>query len=183
MGGLSPASVLSGIQQIGVLTGAVSPVLGNIAGVVEAIAGASEIDKEEQRRRELVANQDLALKQLAETQRLQEAQDAQASSLDKQKLALDAKAAARARQAALKRAMARQTAQFGASGTGSSGGSAQAVLLGLFDESDEEREERERLDALKSKALDMNLDNQRSINVLQRSQLEEKQQLERATKF
>jgi hypothetical protein len=89
----------------------------------------------------------------------------------------------RRRKAALKRAMAKRTAEFGASGTGSSGGSAQALLLGLFEESDEEREEREKLDNLKSKALDTGLANRRSINVLQRSQLAQRQQLERASRF
>ncbi len=183
MGGLSPVSVLGGIQQIGSLAGIASPVLSSLGTITETIAGASEAAEEERRRQELIAGQDQALAQLAQTQRLQEARDAQAAALEKQKIKADTVAAERRRRAALKRAMARQTAGFGASGTGSGGGSAQAVLLGLFDESDEERQERERLDAMKIRVLDAGLSNRKSINVLQRTQLAEKQQLERATRF
>ncbi len=183
MGGLTTASVLGGIQQIGSLTGAVSPVLKSIGGIADVVSGASEAEAEKRRRQELVASHDLALAQLAQAQKLQEAQDARSAMLEKQKIAVDAQAAARERQAALKRAMARQTASFGASGFGSADGSAQAVLLGLFAESDEERQEREKLDAMKIRAMDLDLENRRSINVLQRAQLAERQQLERASKY
>ncbi len=54
-----------------------------------------------------------------------------------------------------------------------------AVLLGLFDESDADRTQREHLDSLRSAALDSDLSQQRALNVLQRTQLQQKQALER----
>jgi hypothetical protein len=184
MGGFTPASVIAGVQQVGALTGAVSPVLSEIGEIISTFSGTDvREDAEEQRRRELRARHDLALRQLEQKQKLSQTQEAQANSLEKKKMRLEKESDERRRKAALKRAMAKRTAEFGASGTGSSGGSAQALLLGLFEESDEEREEREKLDNLKSKALDTGLANRRSINVLQRSQLAQRQQLERASRF
>ncbi len=62
---------------------------------------------------------------------------------------------------------------------GSGSGSAQAVLLGLFDESEDERTKREELDSLRLTALDQNIGQSRALNVLQRTQLAERQRLMR----
>lgn len=118
-----------------------------------------------------------ALNQLRDQQRLQERQATQAAALDRQEIAIKAEEVESKRRAALKRAVARQRAQFGGAGVSSSGGSSEAVLLGLFDESDEERATRERLDGIRLASIDDNLANRKSINTLQRTQLEQRQKL------
>lgn len=98
---------------------------------------------------------------------------------EKSQLKLSAEQTESERRAALRRAVAKQRANFGASGTGSSDGSSRAVLLGLFDESDEERARRESLDTLKSRAIDMGVAQQQRINTLQLAQLKEKNKINR----
>lgn len=168
--------------------GGLSPFLSTLS---TAFAGANSVvssfsrfgqlaaNPQEQAGRDLQAQQSLALKQLQAQQRLQETQAEQEAALARQKIAADAQAADETRRAALRRAVARQRAEFGASGTGSSGGSAQAVLLGLYGESDTERAQRERLDTLRTAALESGLAQARALNVLQRTQLRQKQALER----
>ena len=119
----------------------------------------------------------LSLSQLQQQQQVQQRQAAQNAALDKQQILAKAQEAESQRRAALKRAVARQRVQYGASGIGSQGGSAEAVLLGLFEESDKERASRERLDNIKSAAIDQNLNQQRRVNTLQREQLKEKNKL------
>lgn len=80
---------------------------------------------------------------------------------------------------ALRRAIARQRAQFGASGIDMDSGSAQAVLLGIYDENDEKRAQREALDSLKSNILDNNYANQQRVNTLQLTQLKERNKLKK----
>ena len=75
----------------------------------------------------------------------------------------------------MRRVIARQRAQFGASGISASGGSSEAVLLGLYNESEEEAAQREEIDNLKKAALDEDLAQTKSLNLLQRNQLEERQ--------
>ncbi len=60
---------------------------------------------------------------------------------------------ASARRDALRRAMARQRAAFGAQGIDSSDGSAEAILLGLSQQSEAEQQQQTTLDQLRSKAL------------------------------
>ncbi len=116
-------------------------------------------------------------KQLKQEQALRERQNAQSAALEKERLALDTKNTEAERKSALKRAVSRQRAQFGAQGVGASGGSSQAVLLGFFDESEDEREKREAMDNIRSRAIDQGLSQQSAINVLQRTQLAEKNRL------
>jgi hypothetical protein len=78
------------------------------------------------------------------------------------------------RRAALKRAIARQKASYGAAGIGSNGGSAQAVLLGLIDESEEEKTNRESLDSLRLKDIDQQVEQQKRVNTLQLTQERQK---------
>ena len=80
------------------------------------------------------------------------------------------------RQDALKRAVARQRAKSGASGITQSG-STEAVLLGMFTESEDQRAERERLDQLRYSAIDQDLAQQNRLNVLQQTQLRQRQNL------
>ena len=122
-------------------------------------------------------SQALALQQLQARQAEEERQQAQDAALSRAQISAQAQEAERQRRSALKRAVARQRARFGGSGVSSNGGSSEAVLLGLFEESDAERAQRERLDNLRFGAIDQNLEQQQSLNVLQREQLRERQKL------
>ncbi len=122
-------------------------------------------------------SKDIALEQLRAQQSLQEQQAAADAELNKQKIALDAQEAEEERKKALRRAVSRQRANFGAQGISSGSGSSQAVLLGLFEESDAEKQKREQLDAIRITSIDQDLAQQKSLNVLQRTQLQEKQKV------
>jgi hypothetical protein len=102
---------------------------------------------------------------------------AEQAALQKEQIRLSAEQAETNRRSSLRRAMARQRALFGSSGTGSGGGSAQAVLLGMFDESEEDLQQRQALDALKTAAVDQGFSQQQRINTLQLSQLRERDRL------
>lgn len=127
------------------------------------------------------ASNSQAVSQLSARHTLQEQQSRQDAATEKQRIALEASAAEQERKDALKRSVARQRAQFGAQGVGSTGGSSRAVLLGIVDESEEEKAQREALDALKVRAIDENLEQQKALNVLQREQLREKSTLDNIT--
>lgn len=162
------------VPTIGNAIGAVAPVISTAqtaANFVGLNAGDSSVRQSDQQ----------ALEQLRQKQALQERQIAQQNALEKEKITAQAAAANEERRAALKRVMAAQRANFGASGVGAnSTGSVQAVLLGAFEESEDERARREELDRYKTRAIDLSANQQRSINVLQRTQLEEQQRLDRA---
>lgn len=128
----------------------------------------------------LRAQQNLALQQLQAQQGVAGAKAAAQAERNRQKLAMEAAQSDEARRDALRRAMARQNAQFGAQGFSGSEGSGEAVLLGMFEESEEERKRRENIDNLRFQALDQELEEQERINVLQRTQLQERHNLERA---
>ena len=175
--------------------GALKPVTTILSGVTSALGtvdafrtsikdfGSTFEDQEAIARQQYDVQQQLVLQQLQQQQSLDMAQAAQDADLQRQQLAITEQNADETRQRALKRAVASQRAKFGASGIGSTGGSAEAVLLGFFDESEEERQQRERLSQLKTTALDTDLTQKNSINVLQTSQLKQQQQLDRAIKF
>ncbi len=99
---------------------------------------------------------------------------AQNVSLQKEQNRLASLQAEDTRRLALKRAMSRQKALFGARGTGDLSGSSEAVLLGQFQESDAERITRERSDALRDKALDQSLNQKRQSNLLEQEQQRQK---------
>lgn len=168
----------------------------NASGLVNALAGAATVIKtvdrtintfrdfsgsaEDGQRKNLRAQQELALKQLKQKQNLDQQQAAQKAALEREKIAADAAKAESDRLAALRRAVARQNVDFAARGLKSGdSGSSEAILLGLFEESDAERASREKLDTLRNNVIDQNLASTGSFNVLQRTQLQEKQRLER----
>jgi len=122
-------------------------------------------------------------RQVEQRQQLEQQIGAENAGLERERIAASTAEAERGRRAALKRAVARQRAAFGASGTGSSGGSAQAVLLGLFDESDDERAERERLDDLRQRSIDLGLTQQARTNTLQLTQLRDRQRYDNRTRI
>jgi hypothetical protein len=130
---------------------------GNIIGAYDNLRGDNTYYRDLQRQ------QGEQMRQMAEN-----------AALEKEKIRLSAEQTEVERRAALRRAIAKQKAKYGASGIESSGGSSQALLLGLYDESDEDRQQRESLDALKTQAIDQNLDQQQRINTLQLTQLRER---------
>lgn len=158
--------------------GAISSVLGaarvltQAAGAVSGLAGGAASNVSSGRA------QELALQQLKVQQDLQMRQSESAAALSREQIALNAGLAEGARKTALRRAVARQRASFGAQGVGSGAGSSQAVLLGMFEESEDERKKREDMDALKLRALDQDLVDRRATNVLQRTQLEQRGRLD-----
>lgn len=126
------------------------------------------------------SNNDSAAKQLQERQALQQRQAEQDAALRRENLALDSAQADEERKKALKRAVSRQRANFSGQGIGTGAGSSQAVLLGLFEESEDEKRRREELDNLKLNAIDQDLAQGRALNVLQRTQLEQRTKLDQA---
>ena len=155
--------------------GSVLPVLSGITGTLTALdrtfGAISSINRNSENAQQ--REQELALKQLKQQQ------SAEQAGLERQKESLQASEAEETRRLALRRAVSRQRAQFGAQGVGSNTGSSEAVLLGLFDESDDERSRREELDTLRNRALDTNLAQEKSLNLLQATQLAQRQKLSR----
>lgn len=161
MGAITP--IATGLTSIAGTLGTVN----QIVNTAQALGGNSSAERE----------QELALRQLQQRQALSASQNANAAALDRQKFAADALNAEEDRKRALRRAVARQRANFGGQGISSNNSSAQAILLGLFDESEEELNQRTRLDTIRSASIDQDLSNQSSLNVLQRTQLQERQKL------
>lgn len=164
--------------------GAIAPAIQGLNLAASVVRTATDVlgvgsRPEEIQRSALRTDNDLALRQLQERQNESLAKSQEEAALNRERIAADAKETESRRRQALKRSVARQRARFGSSGieTGSSG-SAQAVLLGLFDESEEDRSQREKLDQLRFNAIDQSLDQQRRLNVLQRTQLKSRQDLE-----
>ncbi len=120
-------------------------------------------------------NQTKALNDLQYKQALENA------ALKKEELRLNAEKTESERRAALRRAVAKQRAAYGADGISPNDGSAQAVLLGYFNESDLERQQREALDNLKKASIDQNVSDQARINTLQLTQIREKNRLKGLT--
>lgn len=159
---------------------AVSPFLGSASqfvnaglGLANSLGRASNTDLQRQ--------QQFELDQLAQQQATEVAIAEQNAALERQKIETQATADENRRRNALRRAAARQRAQFGSSGIGANpGGSGEAVLLGLFDQSEEEKNEAQALDQLRFAALDQDIANKKTLNLLQTQQLKANQDFERA---
>ncbi len=147
----------------------VLPILKTVTGIANTLGGFTS-----QRRK-----QDSALDQLQATQAERLRQTQEDASLRKDQIQATAENAEAARKKALKRAVARQRTRFGSQGISTSGGSGQAILLGLFEESDEDRAQRDRLDGVRTHILDQNVNQLQRLNVLQASQLAERQRFSR----
>lgn len=169
MGALTP--VITGLTT---LTTAVSAA-DKLIGVTRGFAG----DPYESQRQALRSQQDLALQQLSAQQALDQQQAAREAELQRQKIATDTLDSEQKRRAALRRAVAKQRAQFGGSGLTGGDGSTEAVLLGMFEESEADKAASQRLDSLRNAAIDQSLNERQALNVLQRTQLQERQALAR----
>jgi hypothetical protein len=124
---------------------------------------------------------EFSLRELQAKQNLELSRLAQKNALDKQEIATKSQEANQQRQAALRRAVARQRAEFGASGVSTEDGSSEAVLLGLFQETEDDKANRARLDNLRVKALDQNLSNASRVNTLERTQLKQRSNFNNST--
>jgi hypothetical protein len=127
--------------------------------------------------REQSRSSDLALRQLQQQQALNQKISIDNANLERQKIFEVSQVAEKERRLALKRAIARQRAEFGGSGVASGDGSSEAVLLGLFEESDDEKKARERLDKIKLQGIDQDLRNLSRTNTLKYTQAKEKEKI------
>jgi hypothetical protein len=169
MGGLT--SIVSGINEIASVVGTVNSLANNVNSLSGNANGQALKDQQKQ--------QALALAQLKSQQALAQQTAAQQAALAKQQLQAQAQSAEDERLSTLRRAVARQRAAYGAQGLSGGDGSSQAVLLGLFDESDEEKKNRDQIDALRPAAVDQNIAAQAGADILQLSQLQQRQKLDR----
>ncbi len=129
------------------------------------------------------ASNQQASNNMAQMHALEEAQSADKAALEKAKIRQDTAADAKNRKAALRRAIASKKAGFGAQGVSSSGGSSEAVLLGMIKDSDEDRLESYNVNSLKLAAINQDLEQERALNVLQRTQMQKKNNLSMLDKF
>lgn len=180
MAGLTPVLGTLGTAISGL--SAISSVAGSLTGyTAEEEQKRAEAQALAQKRAQQQAQQSLALAQLQEKQQTDIASLEEDLELERQKIIEDTQVVEDQRLSALRRAVARQNVQFASQGISSAdSGSTEAVLLGLFEESDEQRTERERIDDLRNKALSQELSAKSRLNILQQSQLQEQQRLERA---
>ena len=177
--GSTTSSISHGLGLVNTLTGGAIPFLGTAGQVLNTVQAFQADDQAQDKQDQYYAQQDQALQQLQERQALQEQQKAQDAALEREKLATQSAQADEERRAALRRAVARQRAQFGSQGVSSGSGSSEAVLLGLFEESETERAKREQLDSLRSNAIGNDLAQTSSLNLLQVTQLAERNNLKR----
>lgn len=143
-----------------------------ISSVAQVVDRGSRVFSDDSRR----AN-DLALAQLQQRQQLEARKAAEDNLRERQEIDAKAKEVDLKRRQALKRAVARQRAEFGSSGVSAGDGSSEAVLLGLFSESEEEKAASERLDNLRRQALDQNLENINRVNTLEYTQAKQRNRL------
>ena len=129
----------------------------------------------------LAYSQKQDLSQLIQRQDLDFAAASNDSATRQQQIQLDAANNEAARQSALRRAVARQRATFGARGITTDSGSTEAVLLGLYKDSDADRIQSEKLDRIRQNALADDLTTKRQRNLLERTQLAEAQKFQLLT--
>ena len=94
-----------------------------------------------------------------------------------------ADAAEQRRLAALRQAVSKTRAGLGARGVTAQDGSGEAILLGLTNSSDTERKDAQATDQLKRAAIQQSLDEAKRRNLLELSQLADRQRLEYMSKF
>jgi colicin import membrane protein len=166
---------------MGALASAASGIAGAVSAVrtvVNTIENPSSLNPLNTQSALLAQQQSLALKQLQQKQAVDTENLTAQTALDQQQLAAQSASDTDQRQSALRAAVARQRASYGASGISPDDGSSQAVLLGMFDDNDQVQQDADRIDSLRSAALDQNLTDQANVDVLQRTQLQQQQKLQ-----
>ncbi|ACJ00477.1 hypothetical protein [Rhodospirillum centenum] len=171
------------------MAGLTTPVLATL-GTVRTVKSAARTlgldggddDGDERRRRE---DDLLDYRQAVELSQLRAAQDLEAETrrTDAERrarqIAVEAQAAETRRQRSLRRAVGRQRAKLGGQGISAADGSGEAILLGLVREAAEEDATARSLDALRLKALDDEARAAYRRNLLDLSELTERQRLQR----
>jgi hypothetical protein len=167
--------------------GSLTPLMGTIVGpgltalgvpppLVAAISAFNAFTSYQQTHKE----QKNAQSQLQAQQKLNEQMAQEQADLQKQQMAVEAEAAEKRRVAALRRAVARQKTLFSAQGLSAyDSGSSEAVLLGLYDDSATEGDQQKQLTGLRNAALDQSLKQQKQKNILEASQLAERNRFSR----
>lgn len=126
----------------------------------------------------------LALKQLSERNRSEEQLATQKAEREQAVLNAQASDDERRRSMALKRAAARQRAAYGGAGVESSDdGSGEAVLLGLFNENQQDQAAQDSIYSLRRQIIDDNLSSIKQRNLLEESQLAERNRKRRRSLF
>lgn len=124
--------------------------------------------------------QDLAQLQAGQAGDLAALQAANRS--EAERIAAQAAETERQRRNALRRAVGRSRARLGGQGLSSADGSGEAILLGLIDDSAAEAGSSQRLDSLRLRTLAEREEAANRRNLLELSQLQERQRLERAVR-
>lgn len=159
--------------------GTITKTLGTVSTLTNQISALAGIEDRSQRKAQ-AAQQNLAMKNLQQSQQLSEKQAATQAQLNRDKIALDAKTENQRKLNALKKSVARQNVQFASSGIGGGQtGSREAVLLGLSNETNDDLANQSQLDQLRYNTIDNDLYELQQSNILVRTQLAERQRLER----
>ncbi|UEM02617.1 hypothetical protein JL101_021940 [Skermanella rosea] len=163
------------------------------AAEAEARQRAEELEfekqKEANRQRELADQKRHAEEVLRETHALQTRQllqgqeaaaEAQRADIETRRAQIQASAEAdeAARRDALRRAVGRSRASLGTWGGGTADGSGEAVLLGLVNRTDADSRNAQAVERLRGQALSQEVEDSRRRNLLDQSQLAERQRLE-----
>jgi hypothetical protein len=161
--------------------GSLTPILGTLTQTVGAVSAfANSVDTlTGGGRRDVRAEQNLAMQNLQQSQALSAQQAREKANRDRAQIAEQGKQSEEARRNALRRAIAKQNARVGASGV-SRTGSNEAILLGLVNDSADTAQNNKALDQLRYNTIDSGLNNLRSSNILEKTQLAERQRLDRA---
>lgn len=122
------------------------------------------------------ASQDQALADLQAEQNERLRQSQEDAALERAEIQSKADEDERKRRDALRRSVARQRASFGSQGI-SGDGSGEAILLGLTEESEAQKQAREELDNLRLAGINQDIEQQKRLNLIQRSQLQESQRI------
>jgi len=154
-----------------------SSTLGTITSIQSQLGSLTGIGTRGQEKAQR-AQQDLALQQLQQTQANTEREAQQKAARDRERLQVEAQQNDQRRRQSLRRSIARQNARVGASDT-SRTGSNEAVLLGLINDTEDDRQNAAQLDQLRFNTIDSGVSDLQQRNVLQRTQLAERQRLER----
>jgi hypothetical protein len=165
-------SILSAVTELTSLVNTVR----TVANVIENPASLNPFNTQSDL---LAKRQAETLKELQEKQQVEDRRAQAEASLQKAQLAAESQVSRDQTQAALMRAVAKQRAQFGAEGISPEEGSAQAVLLGLYKQNDQQLADQQRIENLRNAAIDQNLNDQYALDVLQRTQLAQRQKLDR----
>lgn len=140
-----------------------------LLSVANGLAGTAERYNDQTGIRQYEKNK-LELQGLAQKTALEKEQN-------KQRLAQDEAE----RQNRLRTAVAKQKVLFGSSGVGSGAGSSQAYLLGMAENSEEEGRVLSEAATLRNRILDQEYANKKSINMLEATQIKQKQKLNGVT--